>query len=244
VSCRDVLPVLRDYVDRELDPGEAEGVATHVAACPDCAARVQAEQDLKALLRRRVRPGPAPSPLLSAARRRLQAEARARAAPRRGRRLLVGALATAVVLGALGALYVSSGAGSPGGPELARVLVADHLRFVDSEDRVELETADPVAAARWATERLGAPVHVPAPGGELALLGGRRCALLDRPVALLFYEREGRLVSLFVLSAEGLAARPGERTEAGHVVRCWRDAGLVYAVVAERAGPGLPGPAD
>ena len=61
MSCATVLPLLRDYVDRELDIALAETVEQHVAACPSCAARIEAEIDLKQAIGSRLRAGPAPA---------------------------------------------------------------------------------------------------------------------------------------------------------------------------------------
>ena len=54
MNCADVLPVLRDYVDRELDELRAVQVARHLEDCPACAGRVQSELDLKRAIRSKV----------------------------------------------------------------------------------------------------------------------------------------------------------------------------------------------
>ncbi|NCO41906.1 MAG: hypothetical protein COZ06_31170 [Armatimonadetes bacterium CG_4_10_14_3_um_filter_66_18] len=74
-------------------------------------------------------------------------------------------------------------------------VVQDHLKFV--AEGPQFVSTDPGRVAAWLTRQLQMPVRpvssVP-PGW--ALLGGRRCHLAERPVAVQFLERAGRRVSV------------------------------------------------
>lgn len=58
MNCAEITYLLDDYIDELLPAGQAEAVAAHVSACPNCAARVAREHQLRARLRRL----PAPEP--------------------------------------------------------------------------------------------------------------------------------------------------------------------------------------
>ena len=51
-GCNDLLGRLFQLVDAELEDAERERLARHVAACPDCLHAQEAEEHIRALIRR------------------------------------------------------------------------------------------------------------------------------------------------------------------------------------------------
>lgn len=56
LSCRQAMPMLQSYLDGALEETVADGVATHLAGCDQCAQRVEAYQAIKESLGRRQPP--------------------------------------------------------------------------------------------------------------------------------------------------------------------------------------------
>lgn len=255
MTCRAALRLLRDLADRELSTDDASRVEEHCAVCRDCGGRLEAERDLKRTVRERFRPGPAPAGLAGSIARRVREDA-GNSPPWRiqwSRPPVLHAAAAALLLGAAAGLWsFLAPSRAPNRPASAMVaeLVDDHIRYLGVKDPAEVATADRGEAERWFTSRLGGPVALPRFAGDQArLLGGRLCYVLDRRVALLFYECEGRRMSLFVMGSEGLPESPSpERTEEleraveeakGYGVTCWTKEGRMYALVADMGRAGL-----
>ena len=239
-SCERVLPILRDYVDRELDVARAETVERHLASCPSCAARVQAELELKQALRSRVRVGPAPAGLSGQILRTLRREeAREGQQGRfsRQRLALAGAVGQAAV--AIGSRFWQAS----GPSRLTSELIDDHIRYLVSAVPAEAGTADPRAAENWLEGQLNLAVPVPQFGsGGPRLLGARRCYVLDRQVALLFYDDAGSRLSLFAMDGQGLDLAGMSRVDMpetecamesykGYHIVGWKRSGLLFALV-------------
>jgi len=240
MTCEAVLPLLRDYVDRELDAAGAEAVERHLAECPSCAARVRSEGDLKLAIRTRARIGPAPAGLSAQVLRRLRQEDGKPLRWWSQRRVIM----TAGTLAALAALAVGTLPWHEGGrPRLVTELIDDHIRYLVSTVPAEEGTGDLDSAERWLEGQLDLAVPVPrfAPGGP-HLLGARRCYVLDRRVALLFYELDGQRVSVFAMDDRGLDLAGMTRLDVpetecsmdsykGYHVVGWKRAGLLFALV-------------
>lgn len=250
MTCQDTLPLLRDLVDRELGADEARQVGEHCVACRDCGGRLEAERDLKRAVRERFRPGPAPAGLAGAIARRVREEA-GRPGPwgswwsmRPVRYAAVAAVLVAAAVGVRGLLVPSPVEDRPASA-MASELVDDHIRYAAVQAPTEVATTDPAEAERWFAPRLGTAVPLPRFERQgMRLLGGRLCYVLDRRVALLFYEWDGRRDSLFVMDPAGLSAAPAPEdpfsvaraveTVKGYRVACWTKAGRMYALVSDR----------
>src|SRR6478672_9862195 len=57
-ACRDIRPLLSDYMDNELTPAELRAVQAHVAGCRDCAAILAEYRQLRTLVRAMPQPMP------------------------------------------------------------------------------------------------------------------------------------------------------------------------------------------
>lgn len=222
MNCQDVEARITPLVDGELAAPEADEVNHHLAKCPPCR-RAAADERLGRDVVRTCAPR-----LASSAPVALRARVR-RAMPggsRWGRwRWAVAAAATGVAAVALVAL---AGLVKPV-PVFAAQATLDHLKCIRlgpqsaSSDPHEIEAA-------WKAWQ-GWDLQVP--DGAVAgmrLLGYRRCVLTEGKLAHLLYERNGEIVSLFVMP-NGLDMGRSELEMFGQDAVLWTSHGRTYALV-------------
>src|SRR5262249_61201797 len=94
---------------------------------------------------------------------------------------------------------------------LRRALGAHHLPAIAGSEDLGISSDGPESVAAWFQDQVPFPVRVSSPDSG-RLLGGRVGSLLGQPVALVLYERDGALFSLFSFPP-GVLALPEERTE-------------------------------
>ncbi len=262
MNCRDVLSVVRDYTDGELNDADAKQVETHCASCASCTTRMEAERELKAVIRANVRSEPSPPGLVEHICRDLRDVAKG--SERRSgrgrivlsRRQLVGMIAGAVIVVTLGLYTAIEQLQGPGKAKKATSrltveLVDDHIRYLSSNEPTEFVSSNRLEAEEWFTKRLDIAVTLPRFDERALLLrGGRLCYVLDRRVALLFYGRGEQTLSLFVMDAGGLDfhgmvlvdlahAECATENYKGYKVLSWRQEGMLYALVGHDQEDGL-----
>jgi hypothetical protein len=155
--------------------------------------------------------------------------------PRKRRRTAFLTAAAALVIVATGLAWL--GGDRSAQRRVADALVEDHIRYLNDPDRRgggnsrELE--------RYFEPYVDFPVVLAVPP-ETHLTGGRRCFVLGRRVALIFYETAHGPASYFVFAADGMRP-PGRRCPGGGELSCaasrgyrlvsWEDAGLLHVFV-------------
>lgn len=254
MTCRDVVPLIRDYVDRELAAQDAGRVKAHIAECSSCAGRAAEERDLKRAIRSRVKSGPAPAGLADVITRQIREQSghrnqTTRKPVRRGV-LIAAGVAMAFLLGGVGTwIWVSQPKmeqRSRATSQLVAKLVDDHIRYLSVVDPAEYAASNRSEAEEWFSSKLDISLVLPEFDAQTMVMSGvRLCHVLDRRVGLLFYEREKQRLSLFVMSDSGLDfigmdpadlshAEHATETYKGYRVVCWKKAGLLYALVSEQ----------
>ena len=157
------------------------------------------------------------------------------------------AAAAAVVLLALAPLAWQRVLGPPGAGRDVMVTEAvnDHVRLLQSERPLEIESGGIHQVIPWFSGRLDFAPTVRFPGdADFPLRGGAVGYFVDRKAAALVYGRRLHTVSVFVFRADGLPwPRAGleklgrlevHRTASrGFNVLLWRDGELGYAVVSD-----------
>jgi anti-sigma factor RsiW len=209
--------LLSAEVDGAIDELEARALHDHIESCARCRT-VRAELLLlKAAVRDRSPKGSAPETL----KQRLAARVKRRRMQKRGAIFAAAIVATAM-------LFMLT----PRPRELAAQLVGDHvLMTLDGATPLEVRGEDLPAIERWFAGKLDFALRLPAlPGARI--IGGRLCSIAGRRVALTFYEKDGRRLSLFVM--DGAGAR-GEGCEAmrGFTVCHAPARGVEYALVTD-----------
>jgi anti-sigma factor RsiW len=189
---------------------------------------------------------PAPARLV----RRVERVLAAAPAPRRRwgwRQALVPTLAAAavVVLATPVVVYQYNAATRAAATTMVNEAVGDHLRIVQAQRPLEVESGDGHRVRPWFEGRLEfSPVLPFAGDNDVPLRGGALAWFLDRKAAAFVYGLRLHTVTLFVFRPEGLpwpttgweraGAREVYRSGArGFTVVMWRAHGLGYALVSD-----------
>lgn len=235
-NCADFDPLMTPYVDGEADPADRAALDAHLAGCPPCRERADAERAARSLVQRYVSTLSRPAPAALRA-RCVGAVPSSRMPPgssragSRVRRWVPVSMAATVLLAVAGVLMV-------GQQERLEAAFAAQLAIDHEKCFTEFGTGHPPLDAAEAEARLaaehGIEVSVPASveSDQIELVDVRSCDYDNGHMAHLLYEVQGQPVSLFVIPE----TRPGERTleVVGHEARLWSsdDAGYVFV------GPG------
>jgi anti-sigma factor RsiW len=206
------------YVDGQLAGDARAALEAHLAACPACREQEAFERGLRA----RLRALPAvevPFGLETRVRRRVRST-RTRH-PRRW-------LAAAAML-VVGLLWIRS---AP--VFVAWELARDHAHcFGKKSLPAKVWTDEPDRAAAWFRGEGVTIPYVPASAGGLVLVGARRCPLLDRRVAHLYYSAEDGHASLFVVPGTVRFEGDYRVSPGGRHVQLFRAGGATLAVVSD-----------
>jgi anti-sigma factor RsiW len=207
-------------VDGALDEPSRRALEEHILGCEACRDQEAFERGLHARLRA------LPPPALPAGLEERVQERVARSGRPRSAAWL--ALAAGLMLAVLW--------GRGAAPFLAWELWRDHHHCFDrTQLPAQVWTEDPGQIATWFRERGTELPSVPAAVGDLELVGGRHCPLLDRRVAHLYYANRAHHVSLFVVGGPARVGRGYEVTLRGNPIRLMRTAGVVVGVVGDDA---------
>jgi len=222
MNCQDVESRMTPLVDGELTPADATEVNAHLECCPPCRDAARQEAMGRAILRGCADrlAATAPASLRAQIRRNLPMSSR-----RSPWRWAVAAAATLVT--AVAGLAVA-GLIRPV-PVFAAQATLDHLKCIRFGP--QSASSDPRAIeASWKSWQ-GWDLKVPAgKAAGLRLLGYRRCVLTEGKLAHLLYERNGSIVSLFVLPG-GPEADGAELEMFGQDAVLWTSHGRTYALV-------------
>jgi anti-sigma factor RsiW len=227
---------LQAFVDGRLPAERAAAVGAYLAAHPEVAHRVAAEQAQRDALRAELRrkfDEPVPARLRVAA---IAAERRRRAL----RRLSRAAAAVAyLAIGAAGGWVLHDWPGRGAAPAAALVseaLLAHRTFVVEVRHPVEVEAAQEAHLVQWLSRRLGRDLKLPdLTRAGFRLVGGRLLPAEEGPAAQFMYENGGgRRLTLYVTADGGdrpTAFRFAEQR--GVSAFYWVDGGFGYAVIAE-----------
>ena len=219
--CEALHLLLQAELDGELDAAGAASLATHLTACPACAA-LRHELGLQsASLREGLSRFVAP-PVLHRAIAAQQPARRGVALPwRHGLSFGAGAaLAAAVAL----ALLPPTGGRVP-------ELVAAHIRALQPGHLLDVTSTDQHTVKPWFAGRLDyAPPVMDFAAAGFPLIGGRLDYVDGRPVAALVYRRDRHLIDVFVWPARRPVSDP---SAAGYNVVAWRQNGMEFRAVSD-----------
>lgn len=124
-------------------------------------------------------------------------------------------------------------------------IVDDHIRYLPSDEQRQIISSNPTEVEAWFTGKLDLAVRIPDFNvNGLRLLGGRRCYLFGQHVALLFYEKANKKLSLFILEDRHLNMdirswvdqgnkKVGLASCKGYNLAFCRKSGLAYILVSD-----------
>ena len=231
MNCEEASVLLHALIDGELDAGHAREVEAHIAACPDCAARLREFQELRqamtpaglryaapAGLRARIE-GKLPAPLPAASRRAVLGG------------FAAGAGATALAASGLLLMVMR-------GDEQKRILdevVSAHLRSLQAQHLIDVASSDQHTVKPWFNGRLdAAPPVADLTAQGFTLLGGRLDYIDAKPVAAIVYRRRVHIINLFCAPAPSSGQRAATMESLhGFNVRRWSANGLNLWAVSD-----------
>ena len=259
------VKILR-YLDNDLRGHELVDVRSHLEACADCRASLEAEQALSHLLQRSRPLYSAPAALHSrvstavikhSAQTEFQQPAlqklqRALVDPIR-RVLSVRVVALVVLLLSFIFTFVPNVVRQVRAASYVETAVTAHRSYLDGDRALELRSSSPELVTAWFANKVPFPFRLPkaqsTPNSTAAyrLTGAGLVNFLGNKAALVTYEKEGGKISLLVASSEAAPVAGGDevhfgdltfhyRTDNGFKVITWSNHGLSYALVSSVSG--------
>jgi hypothetical protein len=124
---------------------------------------------------------------------------------------------------------------------LASLLAEDHITNIP--EAAQILASEPMSVEDWFRGKVDFVVKVPALQGA-TLRGGRLCRIKNHRIALLFYEKDKKPISLFVMDASLADLSSVEKvkihgeklhyqSEKGCNLIFWQEKGVVYALVSD-----------
>ena len=240
MDCTDVKLRLLDLHRERLPAGVQEEVRAHLEACAPCARADREERALSDLLEQQLPQHPARPGLKRRLAGLVEASAPAREPwfPVPVVRWIAPALAAGLLLTTSVLVYSRP----RGGSELALVTseaVNDHLRVLNSQRRVEIESGGPHQVKPWFQGKLDFSPDVPEMA-PLVLQGGSVGYFRDRKAAVIVYALRLHTVTLLEVPAADLSWPSDTRdvrsaTDRRFNAFFWRVGDLGYALVSDAA---------
>jgi anti-sigma factor RsiW len=238
MACLDWAGKLDAYLDGELEVAEARAVSEHLRGCASCAAeslsRVQQKRALHGAGQRFV-PDPA-----------FRARIQKSIAPRKSRewnRLWFPALAGAMVLVIVGALFLTFNREKRDDARLLSELADMHVATLASSNPVDVVSTDRHTVKPWFAGKIPFTFTLPElQDTAFSLVGGKVSYLNQSPGAELIFRVRQHQISVFIFQerAAGRVHALDASTDASSFnVRSWRRNGLVYFAISDVGGQDL-----
>jgi anti-sigma factor (TIGR02949 family) len=235
MNCDDVRSRLSAYLDDELPANEAQEMAAHLSACPDCAAAYEDHLHTRERVRDELRSLTVPDVL----RARILGDVRRTPTAARPSRLWRAAAAAVLLLGvgSAGTLAVMRAAESTSGD----ALVAAHVRSLMTGHLTDVATSDQHTVKPWFAGKVDFSPAVPRLDSlGFELIGGRLDTVDGRPVAAIVYKRRQHMIDVFVWTmATAERAIAGTSELRGYNSVRWSVNGLGYDAVSDLNGAEL-----
>ncbi|MGA0599701.1 anti-sigma factor family protein [Caulobacter sp. KR2-114] len=251
-ACDDKLLLLNALADGELDAGHALDLEAHMKTCPGCSAAWAELAEVKAALRAPGLVDRAPEGLRGRVFAALEAEyaqAAADAAPAtpaptvlatpRRRRFAVETWIAGGSVTALAASLALFTAIGPVGGDLPMELVDGHVRSLQAQHLVDVETSDRHTVKPWFDGKIDfAPPVADLADAGYPLVGGRLDYVDQKTAAALVFRRRAHVINLFIWPGQA-PAEPQLIRRKGYALVRWGRGGLVYWAVSDVDAPDL-----
>lgn len=234
MNCEELARWIGPLLDGELDARNTAEVQTHLAACPACQRRYEANKALTSGIRRLDLAYTAPASLRLRINEALEAESRTRTRTRTGfgsrQWLMWAGWPVAVAASAMLATVLLQQRSLEADDIVAahvRSLLVDHLSDVVSTSH---HTVKP-----WFAGKIDFSPPVPdlAPLG-FELVGGRLDYLQSQPVAAVIYRKHGHIINVLIgQPGHELDKLPSSGHTQGYSLRSWRQGGLDLVAVSD-----------
>jgi anti-sigma factor RsiW len=225
----DVSRLLGAYLDGELDLTTCMALEEHLAGCEACRQKMEADQELVAVIQSET-PRYEASPFLKTRIRAALRAEKTQPLPFWRRAWLSSGVAVAALLILAGYIYYQA----PGIPALVQDAVADHVRSLQVSHLTDVASTDQHTVKPWFAGKLDYSPQVVdlAPAGY-PLIGGRLDILDNRDVAALIYQRRKHYINLFIWPSNGPSLPGRLYVRNGYHVLGWTRSGMNYMAVSE-----------
>ena len=210
MNCAEAEVLLHALIDGELDAGHAREVEAHVATCAACAEKLASFRALRVAMSGAALREPAPARSAQPHRTIADAtEANIRSGDQRRSVAEWRSTDPALVLRRIRARRgpVRGGCRKPRprivpnnqGQEIDDDLLSAHLRSLQANHLLDVETSDQHTVKPWFNGRIDvAPPVIDLTAEGFTLLGGRLDYLAGEPVAAVVYQRRKHIINLFI----------------------------------------------
>ena len=218
------------YLDGELDPANALGVAQQIDREPALAVEAERVKALQQSIRERLPREEAPPGLRSRIEASVGGLRRERTWP--SWRALAASIALTALVTSSSTWFI---AGSQQPTMIGDVLVSDHIRALMAPEPVDVISSDRHTVKPWFNGRItSAPRVVDLAKEDFTLIGGRIDVVDRTPVSTLVYRRAKHLISLTAIPAESrFELDKSPRTVSGYNVVQWVENGVSYWAVSD-----------
>jgi anti-sigma factor (TIGR02949 family) len=232
MTCDEVKPLLNARMDGEIDPIQRAAVDSHVEACPSCAADLEVLESVREAIRSKMRYSEAPPGLRDRVQSALRGAEYLDGGPHRTDWRILGAVAAALVLVALGAVPFFVNARNQR-HLVAEELLSAHVRALMGHS-LDVVSSDQHTVKPWFSGKLPfSPPVVNLASEGFPLEGARLDYAGGRPVAALVYGRRLHRIDVFVRPLTGQTAPPSHFERDGYNEISWTKDNFVFTAVSD-----------
>jgi anti-sigma factor RsiW len=233
MNCDNVQALLHAYLDNELDEITAWKIKHHLTQCTRCASESEQLQSLQKALHMDGLYASATSDLRRRVQIAVSESGKTTPAPTRKIRYRLRVAVVLLVLPFLCLLILLPilSQASHGTP-LPQAVLASDQQALQSNHLVDVASSNQQSLREWFKARLTyTPPAVDFTEQGFSLLGGRLASLNGMSVAVLVYQHETSIMSLFLWPAPGVAS-PELQTLQGYHLCSWTQSGRTYWAVS------------
>jgi len=220
------------YLDGELDPSNALGIAQQMDMKPALAAEGERVKALQRVIHERLAREEAPRGLRARIETSVAGVRRQRTQP--SWRALAASIALTAMVASSSTWYVVE---SQPTTTIADALVSDHIRALMAPEAVDVVSSDRHTVKPWFNGRIpNSPRVVDLAKEEFPLIGGRIDVVGQTPVSTLVYRHAKHLISLTAMPAESnFELNKIPHTVNGYNVVHWSENGVRYWAISDLA---------
>jgi anti-sigma factor RsiW len=205
-DCADIQQLLYPYLDGELDVKQNLDVEAHILDCQECCDLLNKEKRFLSVIKNGYLQEEGPPALKTKIERKLCNKQRpfSRIFSNHPFKAAFAAAVGGVLIFLLSAKLIDLGINRT--PPFVRASVENHLKYINGNLPLEIESHDPQVVAAWFKKRVDFMPHLPELKDDMiVLIGGRLDRFQGENVALVSYRIDKSPVSMFIIKGNPTA---------------------------------------